>query len=212
MSVVKALFEMAARLVEELSYLGVFITMALESACVPIPSELVMPLAGYALCNTVLDVLLLGLLGATANLAGSLVAYALGATAGARLLARLKELPYFSRELERCEVLFSKYGDLAVAISRVLPGVRTFISLPAGVLGMKIRRFVVLTFIASIPWNLVLTYVGFLLGENWALIEGYMVYVDYAVVAGLLLMVFLSVYIRSKHHRLHVIDPSISSK
>ena len=194
MSVVKALLEIAARLVEELSYLGVFITMALESACVPIPSELVMPLAGYVFCDTALDVLLLGLLGATANLAGSIAAYSIGATAGVKLLARLKRLPYFSRELERCEDLFSRYGDLAVAISRVLPGVRTFISLPAGAFKMKARRFAVLTFLGSVPWNLLLTYVGFLLGENWALIEEYMVYADYAVAAGLLfLLVFVLV-------------------
>ena len=204
MSLVKVLFEAAARLVEELSYLGVFITMALESACVPIPSELVMPLAGYVFCDTALDILLLGLLGAVANLAGSLAAYSVGATAGARLLAKLRGLPYFSRELEKCEALFSRYGDLAVVISRVLPGVRTFISLPAGAFGMRADRFVVLTFLGSVPWNLMLAYTGFLLGESWALIEEYMVYVDYLVAAGLLLflMAFL-VHLRRQSESLN---------
>ena len=191
LGVIEALFELAVEAVETFSYLGVLITMALESACVPIPSEVVMPLAGYALCDTPLDVVLIALLAAAANLAGSLAAYVVGARFGEPLLEKLERKPVFSGEIRRCKELFSRYGEVAVGISRVLPGVRTFISLPAGAMRVELKRFVALTFLCSVPWNLALAYTGFVMRENWALVGRYMAYLDYAVLALLLAAITL---------------------
>ena len=158
---------------------GVVVMMAVESACIPLPSEIIMPLAGWFLIE---DrgrgeewLLLAGFCGALGNLIGSLAAYAVGAWGGRPLLLRFGRYVLISREeIERAEHWFARYGDRAVFISRVLPVVRTFISLPAGVARMNIWRFSVLSFVGSFPWSLGLAWAGFLLGENWERIRDWM--------------------------------------
>jgi membrane protein DedA with SNARE-associated domain len=158
---------------------GVVVMMAVESACIPLPSEIIMPLAGWFLIE---DrgrgeewLLLAGFCGALGNLIGSLAAYAVGAWGGRPLLLRFGRYVLISREeVERAEHWFARYGDRAVFISRVLPVVRTFISLPAGVARMNVWRFSVLSFVGSFPWSLGLAWAGFLLGENWERIRDWM--------------------------------------
>jgi len=158
---------------------GVVVMMAVESACIPLPSEIIMPLAGWFLIE---DrgrgeewLLLAGFCGALGNLIGSLAAYAVGAWGGRPLLLRFGRYVLISREeIERAEHWFARYGDRAVFISRVLPVVRTFISLPAGVARMNVWRFSVLSFVGSFPWSLGLAWAGFLLGENWERIRDWM--------------------------------------
>ena len=156
-------------------YLAVFVLMLLESACIPIPSEVVM-LFGGALAGGLLatgghaQVNLVGiaLAGALGNLAGALVAYAVGRAGGRPLLERYGRFVLIrSEHLDRSEAFFARRGDLAVLVGRVLPVVRTFISLPAGVAEMPVGRFSVFTLIGSLPWTFALTGVGYAVAANW---------------------------------------------
>lgn len=149
-------------------YLAVFLLMALESACIPIPSEVTMPVAGYLASLGTLNLWAVGLVGAVANLAGSLVAYAVGATGGRALVLRYGRYVRLNVEhLDRAEAWFKRYGDRAVFWSRLLPVVRTFISLPAGSARMELKRFSIYSFAGSVPWCLGLAIGGYELGKNW---------------------------------------------
>ena len=183
MSLTAWLADELAKLVEEGSWAGVFLAMVLESACLPIPSEVVMPLAGFALCDSLEDVVFASLIASAANLVGSWIAYAVGAKGGRALARRLAR----GEELERAERLFERYGGAAVFLGRMMPAVRTFISLPAGLFSMDPARFTLYTFAGSVPWNFALAYSGYLLGENWEIFLEYAHLLDLAVLAALLL-------------------------
>jgi len=153
--------------------------MAIESACIPLPSEIIMPLAGWFLVDDrglgVEWLFLAAFCGALGNLIGSWVAYAVGAWGGRPLLLRYGRYFLITRhEVEQAERWFARYGDRAVFISRMLPVIRTFISLPAGIARMNLWRFSILTFVGSFPWSLGLAWSGFLLGENWERIREWM--------------------------------------
>ena len=146
--------------------------MAIESAAIPLPSEIIMPLAGWFLVEDrglgIEWLFLAGFFGALGNLIGSWIAYSVGAWGGRPLLFRYGRYVLVSRrEIEWAERWFQRWGSWAVFLSRMLPVVRTFISLPAGVARMDIRRFSVLTFVGSFPWSLGLAWAGFVLGEHW---------------------------------------------
>ena len=151
---------------------GVVFLMGVESAAIPFPSELIMPLAGWLLIEAKGDsawmVLLAGFYGALGNLLGSWVAYWISYKAGRTLLEKYGRYVLITHhEVDRAEEWFRKYGELAVFASRMLPVVRTFISVPAGIARMNFWRFSFYTFVGSYPWSLGLAYGGFKLGENW---------------------------------------------
>ena len=151
---------------------GVVFLMAVESAGIPFPSELIMPLAGWKLVQAKGGshgmVWMAGFYGALGNLLGSWVAYWVSLTGGRALLLKYGKYVLITRgEVELAEIWFAKYGDWAVFFSRLLPVVRTFISIPAGIARMDFWKFSVYTFAGSFPWCLGLAYGGFLLGENW---------------------------------------------
>jgi len=175
--------------------------MAIESACIPLPSEIIMPLAGWFLVDDrglgVEWLLLAAFCGALGNLIGSLAAYAVGAWGGRPLLLRYGRYLLISRhEVEQAERWFARYGDRAVLISRVLPVIRTFISLPAGIARMNIWRFSILTFVGSFPWSLGLAWAGFLLGENWERIRDWMRPADIPILIVLAALVAWYIYRR----------------
>jgi len=180
---------------------GVVVMMAIESACIPLPSEIIMPLAGWFLIQ---DhgrgeewLLLAAFCGALGNLIGSLAAYAVGAWGGRPLLLRFGRYVLISpEEIERAEGWFVRYGDRAVFASRVLPVVRTFISLPAGVARMNVWRFSVLSFVGSFPWSLGLAWAGFALGENWDRIREWMRPADIPILIVLVALVAWYIYRR----------------
>ena len=174
-------------------YLGIFILMALESACIPLPSEVTMPVAGLLAAEGKLSFVAVGLVGAAANLAGSMLAYGLGAAGGRPLLEKYgKYLLIKHHDLERADRWFEKRGDSAVFFSRLLPVVRTFISLPAGVSRMPFGRFSLLTFLGSLPWCFALAWAGFLLGDNWDRILPYIEPVSYVI--AILLVILIAVW------------------
>jgi len=155
-----------------LGWPGVVALMAIESACIPLPSEIIMPLAGWMLIRDRgqdLSLLLLaGFAGALGNLLGSLVAYAVGAYGGRSIFERYGKYVLVTRhDLDRADRWFAKYGDAAIFFSRLLPVVRTFISFPAGVSRMNIWKFSLYTFLGAFPWSLGLAYGGYVLGEHW---------------------------------------------
>ena len=160
--------------ISQYGYLGIILLMALESATLPVPSEIVMPFAGFLVWEkadlgipgmTLPGVILAGTIGCTL---GSIAAYAVGYYAGRPLILRYGKYVLLSeRHLVQAERWFDKYGGKATLIARLLPIVRTVISLPAGISKMKFKPFVVYSFAGSLPWTALLAYVGFWLGPKW---------------------------------------------
>lgn len=149
-------------------YASVVLLMAIQSACIPIPSEVIMPLAGYALAHTQWDLILLATAASLASNLGSIPAYWAGARGGRPMVERYGSYVLLSRrDLDFVDRFFVRYGSLAVLIGRMLPIVRTFIAFPAGVAKMNQLRFHIYTFIGSWPWCYVLAYVGMKLGAQW---------------------------------------------
>lgn len=149
-------------------YGGIVILMAIESACIPLPSELIMPFAGYLVFEGSMKLLVVATVGAIGCNLGSLVAYEIGFHGGRPLVEKYGRWILFSRrELDWADRFFARWGYLAVFLGRLLPVVRTFIALPAGIARMPRGRFHVYTFLGSWPWCLGLAYLGMKMGENW---------------------------------------------
>jgi len=155
-----------------LGWPGVVLLMAIESACIPLPSEIIMPLSGWMLIADkglgVEYVVLAGLCGAVGNVIGSVIAYWVGAWGGRPFLHRYGKYVLVSHhDIEVADRWFDRYGDQIVFLSRLLPAVRTFISFPAGIARMKMGKFLLYSFLGSFPWSVGLAYGGYLLGQNW---------------------------------------------
>jgi membrane protein DedA with SNARE-associated domain len=166
---------------------GVFILMTLESACVPIPSEATMLFAGFNVSQgdmTMLGIVAAGVLG---NLVGSWMAYAAGYYGRVELLDRNRLIHINRKHLDWADRWFERHGDATVFFTRMLPIIRTFISLPAGVARMPLGRFTVLTLAGCIPWVLMLAIIGREVGDRWEEWREHLHYLDYAVVAAILI-------------------------
>ncbi|MEO6806808.1 MAG: DedA family protein [Edaphobacter sp.] len=149
-------------------YASVVLLMAIQSACIPIPSEVIMPLAGYALAHTQLDLIILATVASLASNLGSIPAYWVGARGGRPMVERYGSYLLLSRrDLDLVDRFFDRYGSITVLIGRMLPIVRTFIAFPAGVAKMNQLRFHIYTFIGSWPWCYALAYIGMKLGATW---------------------------------------------
>ncbi len=171
---------------------GVVFLMAVESAGIPFPSELIMPLAGWLLVEEKgggwAMLLLAGFYGALGNLLGSWAAYWVSLKGGRPLLLKYGKYVLLTRdEIDRTEAWFARYGEWAVFFGRLLPVVRTFISIPAGIARMNFWKFSVYTFAGSFPWSLGLAYGGFLLGENWESMRAVMRPFDFPIL-GLIIL------------------------
>lgn len=152
---------------------AVFFAMILESACIPLPSELIMTYAGFEAFHGDLNFTAAVIAGVSGNVVGSWLAYYVGRRGGRPFLRRYGRYILFSeRHFEHAERWFARYGSIAVLVSRVLPAVRTFISLPAGIAKMNPSRFTLYTIIGSIPWVYILALAGFALGQHWNAISG----------------------------------------
>ena len=149
-------------------YAMVFLLMAVQSACIPIPSEVIMPLAGAYLCHSQMDLIVLALLASFASNIGSIPAYWVGAHGGRPMVERYGSYLLLSRhDLDRVDRFFTRFGSPAVLLGRMLPIIRTFIAFPAGVAKMNQARFHIYTFIGSFPWCYVLAYIGMKLGASF---------------------------------------------
>lgn len=153
-------------------YFGILATMAIESALIPLPSEIIMPFSGYLASLGRFSLLGVATAGAVGNLLGSLLAYALGYWGNERVVRRLirrwgRFVLITEDELDLAVRLLNKYKDGVVLGSRVVPGIRTVISLPCGMARLPLGRFIVLTFVGSFLWSFFLAWIGFVLGANW---------------------------------------------
>ena len=154
--------------ISALGYAGVVLLMAIESACVPLPSEVIMPFSGYLVYAGRFNLWLVALAGALGCVLGSLVAYWVGMYGGRPLIEKYGRYILLSRhDLDLADRWFARYGEIIVFASRLLPVIRTFIAFPAGIARMNLKRFILYTFLGSFPWCLGLAYVGQLLGEQW---------------------------------------------
>jgi membrane protein DedA with SNARE-associated domain len=154
--------------ISSMGYAGVALLMAIESACVPLPSEIIMPFAGYLVYAGRFNLWAVGVAGAVGCVVGSLVAYYVGLKGGRPFVERYGRYILVSpRDLDLADRWFARYGEVIVFASRLLPVVRTFIAFPAGVARMNLARFTVYTFLGSLPWCVGLAYVGQILGEQW---------------------------------------------
>jgi membrane protein DedA with SNARE-associated domain len=154
--------------ISALGYTGVVLLMAIESACIPLPSEIIMPFSGYLVSIGQMNLWGVAIAGAVGCVLGSLVAYWVGMYGGRPLIEKYGRYILLSRhDLDLADRWFAKYGEIIVFVSRLLPAIRTFIAFPAGVARMNLTKFVIYTFAGSLPWCLGLAYVGQKLGEKW---------------------------------------------
>jgi membrane protein DedA with SNARE-associated domain len=189
---VTAILEFLARfiisVISSAGYLGIVLLMSIESACIPLPSEVIMPFSGYLVSVGRFRLTWVAVAGALGCNLGSLVAYYVGSLGGRPLVEKYGGYLLITRhDLALADRFFARYGDWAVFVARLLPVIRTFIALPAGIARMNFLRFNVYTFLGSLPWCWVLAYAGFKLGERWTTLRGYFHRFD--TIIGILLVV-----------------------
>ncbi len=178
-----------------LGYGGVILMMAIESACIPLPSEIIMPFSGYLVSTGRFSLIGVSLAGAVGCVVGSVIAYWIGYYGGRPMAEKYgKYVLVTKHDLDIADKFFNKYGNTAVFISRLLPVVRTFISLPAGISRMNFWQFVIYTFLGSLPFCLFLAYIGKKLGDNWNTLGVY--FHKFDLVIGIIIVVGIIWFVR----------------
>ena len=204
-SIIGVLAAWIVAIISAIGYLGIALLMAIESACIPLPSEIIMPFSGYLVSTGRFDIFLVATAGAIGCNIGSTVAYAVGYYGGRPLVEKWGRYILVSRrDLELVDRFFARFGSITVFVSRLLPVVRTFIALPAGIARMPQLKFQLYTFIGSWPWCFALAYIGEQLGARWdsdpALRDLFHRF-DAVIVAAILLLIVWYV-VRHWRHRL----------
>lgn len=192
--ILSGLASLIIKIISSTGYFGVAMLMALESAGILIPSEVIMPFSGFLVFTGEFNFWLTVLCGAAGNLLGSMAAYWIGYAGGRPLIEKYGKYILISHhDLAVADNFFNKYGSIAIFFSRLLPVVRTFISLPAGIAKMNFNKFIIYTFVGSLPWCLALAYLGQKLGEHWDILGVYFREFDVAIVA--IIIIFIVWYI-----------------
>ena len=198
-SITGSLADFATNVVDKLGLAGVFVLMTLESACIPIPSEVTMLFTGFNVSHGEYSLVAATLVGAAANLFGSWIAYGVGYFGRIELVERHGGKLHISpRHLATADRWFARHGEATVFFTRMLPIVRTFISLPAGVARMSFWRFSIFTFLGCLPWVFALTFIGKQAGDNWEQWKNALHYVDYAVAAAIVVGIVVLVVRRRR--------------
>jgi membrane protein DedA with SNARE-associated domain len=198
--ILRPLVEFITSVISSLGYGGIFFLMILESALIPIPSEIIMPFSGFLASTGKLGSVGVILAGSLGNLVGSVITYYLGIRLGRAFLVKYgKYILFRVHHLVWTEQLFQKYGDKISFVGRLLPGVRTYISLPAGIGKSKFIKFVVYTLVGSIIWNSLLTYAGIQLGRSWQHIDKYSGYLDIIAVVAIAVFIVWIVYSNTRN-------------
>jgi membrane protein DedA with SNARE-associated domain len=193
------IIEFVRNLYQSVGWFGVVVAMTIESACIPLPSEVIMPLAGWMLVKDTglgqIGLLWAGLYGAIGCTIGSAIAYWVGALGGRPLIERYGKYVLISTShLHTADKWFAKWGQATAFFSRLLPVVRTFISFPAGCTRMNFPKFLIYSFVGSFIWSIALAYAGFEMGEHWEDVRAVMRPFDYPIIAVILLLIALFVY------------------
>jgi len=200
-SLTDPIVQFAVDVIDKLGLPGIFLLMVAESACIPIPSEATFLFAGFNVARGEYSLVAVVAVGTFANVVGSWLAYAVGYYGRVDLLEKHgRKLHVKPSHLHKADDWFARYGSATVFFTRMLPLVRTFISLPAGVARMPFWRFTALTTLGCVPWILMLTLIGRAVGENWEQWKDSLHYVDYAVAAGIVLGA-LWLYVRRRRGR-----------
>jgi membrane protein DedA with SNARE-associated domain len=181
--------------ISSMGYAGVVMLMGIESACIPLPSEVIMPFSGYLVSTGAFNLWLVALAGAVGCVIGSIVAYYAGAWGGRPWIEKYGRYVLISHhDLDIADRWFGKYGDMIVFAARLLPVIRTFIAFPAGIARMRMSTFIIYTFIGSYIWSLALAWVGLKMGEHWDGLKVYFHRFDAAI--GAVLVIGAVWYIR----------------
>ena len=207
LEILRPIVEGITQFISILGYPGIFILMTLESALVPIPSEIIMPFSGFLSTTGRLEPIGVIIAGSLGNLIGSIMTYYLGLKIGRSLVLKYGKYIFFKRKhLELTERLFAKYGEKISFIGRLLPGIRTYVSLPAGIGKTRPKKFVIYTLAGVIIWNSLLTFIGMQLGKRWQNIDKYSLYLDIIAVALVAAFVIYFIYAsrRDRHKNVKI--------
>ena len=184
-SITGPIVDAATNFIDDVGAIGVFVLMTLESACIPVPSEAIMLFAGFNVSTGDMTLIAIIVAGVAGNVVGSSIAYAAGYYGRSELLDRNRLIHINRKHLEQADRWFRRHGDATVFFARMLPIIRTFISLPAGVARMPFGRFLALTTLGCIPWVTALALIGREVGDNWEDWRHYLEYVDYLIAAAI---------------------------
>ncbi len=196
---VEELFAVVTTRIAALGYWGVALGMAIESANIPLPSEIILPFGGYLVSIGKLNFFWTAMAGTVGGTVGSILSYILGIWGGRPFLIKYgRYIGVNEKRLALADGWFNRYGEATVFFTRLMPIIRTFISLPAGISRMNFPRFVLYTFLGSLPWCFFLTYVGFLMGEHWEDLKPWFHRAD-ALVAIIIVGVLLYIWYKKKH-------------
>ncbi len=185
--ITETLMNTSINLIQNLGYWGVFIGMSINMTGIELPSEVIMPLAGFAVFQGKMNLWGITLVASLAEVLGALVIYFIALKGGRPLLDKYGK--YFlisSSKLDRGDKWFEKYGHEAVLIGRCIPIVRKLVTIPAGIARMDLKKFIIYTFLGSVPYAFALGYIGFLLGPNWNIIEAYSSQYDTVIYIGII--------------------------
>lgn len=187
---IELIFGYAASIISFLGYSGVFFLMVLESMIFPVPSEAVMPFAGYLAYIGKFNLLLIVFIATLGSILGSLISYYIGYFGGEKFVLKSGKYIFLNEEhLKTSEEWFNKRGQSTIFISRFIPVVRHFISIPAGTAKMDKIKFITYTFLGAFIWNYFLAYLGLKLGENWRLVSEYSKYIDIIIILGVISLI-----------------------
>jgi membrane protein DedA with SNARE-associated domain len=171
-------------------YWGILVMMAIESACIPLPSEIIMPFAGFLVATGKFNLWSVTFFGALGCVVGSILAYIVGIYGGRVFIEKYGKYLFISHhDLQIADDFFNKHGSNAIFLSRLMPVIRTFISLPAGIAKMNFTKFVVYTFLGSLPWCFILAYLGKKLGDHWDSLGIYFHKLDIIIVLAVLILI-----------------------
>lgn len=202
---IEKIFFFIKEIISSFGYWGIGGGMLLESACIPIPSELILPLAGFMVADGRIDLILANAAVAVGSMIGSSLAYVVGYYGGRPFILKYGKYFFVSEEhFHKAEATFNKYGTTAVFFGRLLPVIRTFISLPAGIARMDFKKFFIFSLIGMLPWNFILIYLGFKLGDNYdeivrPIFKKFEYIVIFAIAAAIIFLIFKATAGRKKN-------------
>lgn len=192
LDIISNLANFVIQIISNSGYLGIFTLMIAESALIPIPSEIIMPFSGYLASTGKLNPIFIIIAGSVGNLVGSFIAYQVGIRLGKEFILKYgKYILLKKSHLDWTESFFRKYGEGSTFVSRLLPAIRTYISLPAGIAKMNLKKFLIYTLAGSFVWSTIWTYVGITLGQEWTKIRQYSDYIDGIVIVGIIILIII---------------------
>jgi len=202
-SIIDVLANFTVHVIDILGYPGIFILMFAESCGIPMPSEVIMPFSGFLVADGKMTLLAITLAGTFGNLFGSLLAYWIGYKGGRPLIEKYGKYILISKhDLNLADSWFKKYGDWTVFFGRLLPVIRTYISFPAGISRMDVKKFSIYTTLGALPWTLLFGWLGVKMGANWELIREKLHNFDMAIGLFVLLIIFLYIYRHLRQRKL----------